>query len=97
MQIFHRSTNTLSRATIFGSQTVNRLFNSLTTESGRALLNLERLDQDAAQLVARVRVGGIMDELEAAVRHELGADRIKLRLTLKRQAILTGRIGGPSG
>jgi hypothetical protein len=41
-------------------------------------LNLDRLHPDAARLRARVRVGGIMDELEAAVRHELGADRIQL-------------------
>jgi hypothetical protein len=66
-----------ARGTIFASQTVNRLFNRLMAEGGQALLNLDRLHPDAAQLRARVRVGGIMDELEAAVRHELGADRIQ--------------------
>jgi hypothetical protein len=67
-----------ARGTIFASQTVNRLFNRLMAEGGRALFNLDRLPPDAARLRARVRVGGIIDELEAAVRHELGADRIQL-------------------
>jgi hypothetical protein len=67
-----------ARGTIFGSQTANQLFNRLMAEGGRVLLNLDRLPPDAAALQARVRIGGIMDELEAAVRHELGADRIQL-------------------
>ena len=67
-----------ARGTIFASQTVNRLFNRLMAEGGRSLLNVDRLHPDAARVGARVRVGGIMDELEAAVRHELGADRIRL-------------------
>jgi hypothetical protein len=69
-----------ARGTIFASETVNRLFNTLVAEGGQALLNLDRLDPDAAQLRTRVLVGAIMDELEAAVRHELGADRIQLEM-----------------
>lgn len=47
-------------------------------EGGQALLNIDRLHPDVARLRARTRVGGIMDELEAAVRQEFGADRIQL-------------------
>jgi hypothetical protein len=70
-----------ARGTIFASQTVNRLFNRLMAAGGQALLNLDRLPPEAAQLQARMSIGGIMDELEAAVRLELGADRIRLEMT----------------
>jgi hypothetical protein len=66
-----------ARGTIFASQTVNRLFNRLMAEGGLALLNFDRLHPDSARLRAWVSFGDIMDELEAAVRHELGADRIQ--------------------
>jgi hypothetical protein len=67
-----------ARGTIFGSQAVNRLFNQMTGEIGRLSLNAERLDPDMLRMRARVVVGGIMDQLEAAIRRELGADRIQL-------------------
>jgi hypothetical protein len=52
------------------SQTVNQLCNELIPEGGQALLNLDGLTPDAAQLRVRVRVGDITDDLEAAVRHD---------------------------
>src|SRR5215469_1597465 len=64
-----------ARGTIFGSQTVNRLFNQMTGEIGRLSLNAERLDPDMLRMRARVVIGDIMDQLEAAIRRELGADR----------------------
>lgn len=66
-----------ARGTIFASQTVNRLFNRLIAEGSRVLLNLDRLDPDVRQMRVRVLVGDILDELQAAVRHELGADYIQ--------------------
>jgi hypothetical protein len=79
-----------ARGTIFASQTVNRLFNRLMAEGGLALLNLDGLHPDAAQLRTQVRFGGIMDELEAAVRHELGADRIHLETGRSPEDTVTG-------
>jgi hypothetical protein len=67
-----------ARATVLGSRAVNRVFSRLMTEGGRALLNLNQLDSEALQMLSRVQLGGIVDELEAAVRLELGADRIPL-------------------
>ena len=67
-----------ARGTLLGSQTVNRLFNQMMAEGHKALLNLDRLDPDMLRMRTRLRVNGIMDELEAAVRRELGADRIQL-------------------
>jgi hypothetical protein len=67
-----------ARGTIFGSNTANGLFNQMMAEMGRATLGIDRLHPDASRMHARVRVGGLLDELEAAVRRELGADRIQL-------------------
>jgi hypothetical protein len=83
-----------ARGTIFASQTVNLLFNRLMAEGGQGLLNLDRLHPEAAQLGARVRVGGIMDELEAAVRQELGADRIQLETRPPAEETAVGTNGG---
>lgn len=63
---------------VYSSRTVNRLFGRLMAEGQQALLNLDRLDPEALQMRTRVRVGGIVDELEEAVRLELGADRISV-------------------
>lgn len=65
-----------ARGTIFASKPVNVLFSRLMGEGGRALLSSKR--DEGTQIVVRVRIAGIMDDLEKAVRHELGADRIPL-------------------
>jgi hypothetical protein len=65
-----------ARGTIFGSRTVNRLFNRLEGEALAASFKPQRHEGD--RIVVRVRVGGVYDELEAAIRRELGADRIPL-------------------
>jgi hypothetical protein len=44
-------------------------------EGGQAILNTRRLEPDALRQWARVRVGEMVDGLEAAVRRELGAGR----------------------
>jgi hypothetical protein len=65
-----------ARGTIVSSRTVNRLFNRLQSEAAQATLNPQR--NEGLRMVARVRVGGTLEELEAAIRRELGTDRILL-------------------
>ena len=65
-----------ARGTIFGSKTVNQLFNRLGGEAGRAMLNPRR--DEGVRLVTRVAVAGTLDKLESAIRRELGTDRIPL-------------------
>jgi hypothetical protein len=67
-----------ARGTALGSQTVNGLFNEMMAEVHKALLNLDRLDPDTLRMRTRVVVGAKMDAPRAAVRRELGADRIQL-------------------
>jgi hypothetical protein len=64
------------RGTIFGSRDVNRLFNRLDGMMGRASLFRPRHEGD--RMVTRVQVGGAFDELQGAIRRELGADTIAL-------------------
>ncbi|HEV8275456.1 MAG TPA: hypothetical protein VGQ26_07140 [Streptosporangiaceae bacterium] len=65
-----------ARGTMLASRTVSRLFNRMEAEAMRAALKARPHDGD--RMVARVQVGGIFDELEAAIRSELGADRVVL-------------------
>jgi hypothetical protein len=65
-----------ARGTIFGSKAVNKLFNRLQGEAGKAMLR-PQMDR-GGQMIVRVQVAGIMDDLQAAIRNELGADRIPL-------------------
>ncbi len=65
-----------ARGTIFGSKATNRLLNRLQAEGLSAMLTPQPGDGD--ELIVRIRVGGILDELEAVIRGELGADRIPL-------------------
>jgi len=67
-----------ARTNLYGSKPVNRLFGRLSAEGSHAVFNLDRLEPDMLQMRTRVRVGEIVDELEAAVRRELGADHIEL-------------------
>ena len=65
-----------ARGTIFVSKTVNSLFNRLEGEGMAATLGPQR--DEGQQMTVRVRIGGALDELQAAIRRELGADRIPL-------------------
>jgi hypothetical protein len=62
-----------ARGTIFASRTVNRLFNRLQAEASTSLF-ITHPRHDGDRLVARMRVGRALDELQAAIRRELGAD-----------------------
>jgi len=66
-----------ARGTIFASRTVNRLFNRLQGEALNSAF-IMRPQHEGDRLVARMRVGGALDELQAAIRRELGADAISL-------------------
>jgi hypothetical protein len=65
-----------ARGAIFGSRATNRLFNKLRDEDLSASLQ-PHLD-DGDQRIIRMRAGRIVDELQATIRRELGADRILL-------------------
>lgn len=66
-----------ARGTIFASRTVNRLFNRLQGEALNSTL-VTRPRHEGDRLVARMRVGRALEELQAAIRRELGADTISL-------------------
>jgi len=66
-----------ARGTILASRSVNRLFNRLQAEASTSLF-ITHPRHDGDRLVARVRVGRALDELQAAIRRELGADTISL-------------------
>jgi hypothetical protein len=55
---------------------VNQLFNRMEGEAAMAVLRPQRPEGD--RIVARVRVAGVVGDLEAAVRGELGTDKIML-------------------
>jgi hypothetical protein len=67
-----------SRGTIFASRMVNRLFVLLQGEAASATLP-RRPKDDGERLIARMNVGKAFDELETAVRREMGADEIEPR------------------
>ena len=58
-----------ARGTIFGSKAVNKLFNRLQGEAGRATLR-PQMDM-GGQTIVRMQVAGTMDELEAAIRNAI--------------------------
>jgi hypothetical protein len=64
-----------ARSTIYASRTVNMLFNRL---EGQALAATLRKRDEASRVIARLQVGGTLDDLQDAIRRELGADRILL-------------------
>jgi hypothetical protein len=66
-----------SRGTIFASRNVNRLFNQLQ-HVALVVKMFERPKDEGQRAVARVRVGQAFEELQDAIRDELGADRILL-------------------
>jgi hypothetical protein len=64
-----------ARSSIFGSPAVNELFNKLQAVGADATLRAH--DDDG--MAANMRLGELMEKLEATIRHELGADRIRLQ------------------
>jgi len=65
-----------ARGSIIGSQDVNRAFNRMQAVAGKFTLRVQRNEGVAA--VARVEVGRTFDELQSVIRHELGADDIRI-------------------
>jgi hypothetical protein len=65
-----------ARCAVFGSPKVTGLYELLFAESWPVELYPGRFRSDEAWLRVLGRTAGILGELEAAVRRELGADRI---------------------
>jgi hypothetical protein len=86
-----------ARGTILASRTVNRLFNRLQGEAMNSLL-ITRPRHEGDRLVARMRVGRALDELQAAIRRELGADTIPLAAEAARGTPVEGSpsLGAPN-
>jgi hypothetical protein len=64
-----------ARGSIFASQAVNRLFNQLQSVGSQATLIP---GDEASNLRTNIQLDELWDKLQAAVRHELGADQIVL-------------------
>jgi hypothetical protein len=62
--------------TVFASPTVRGLYERLFAESWPVEVNPGRFRTDEARVRVLARTAGILGELEAAVRRELGADQI---------------------
>ena len=65
-----------ARGTAYGSRAVNQAFNGFGPVAFSA--TVKRDIQEANRIVARVRIAGWREELEKAIRKELGADDIRL-------------------
>ena len=65
-----------ARGTLFASRTANALFNRMQTEALRISLTPGR--HEGHRIAGRVQIGGTHDELQAAVRREMGVDRLLL-------------------
>jgi hypothetical protein len=61
---------------VFGSPKVRGLYELLMAEAWPVSLNPGRFRSDEARMRVLARTAGILGDLEAAVRRELGADRI---------------------
>jgi hypothetical protein len=61
------------RASMFASRTVNQLFNRIPAEAFWSGSKADRHEGD--RLVMRVRIAGILDDLQAAIREEMGTDK----------------------
>ncbi len=77
-----------ARGSVFGSPKVCGLYDLLMAEAWPVSLNPGRFRSDEARMQVLARTAGILGELEAAVRRELGADRIPPK---------TSRLGGNTG
>jgi hypothetical protein len=61
---------------VFASPRVRGLYELLTAEAWPVTLNPERFRSDEARMRVLSRTAGILGQLEAAVRRELGADQV---------------------
>ena len=68
-----------ARCSLFGSPEVRSLYELLFAEAWPVELNPGRFRTDEARMRVLGRTAGILVELEAAVRRELGADRIQAK------------------
>jgi hypothetical protein len=65
-----------ARGSVFGSPQVCGLYDLLMAEAWPVSVNPGRFRSDEARMQVLARTAGILGELEAAIRRELGADRI---------------------
>jgi hypothetical protein len=63
-----------ARGSVFGSPNVRGLYELLMAEAWPMSLNPGRFRSDEARMPVLARTAGILGELEAAVRRELGAE-----------------------
>jgi hypothetical protein len=68
-----------ANGTVFASPQVRGLYELLFAESWPVSVNPGRFRSDEARIKVPARTAGILGELEAAIRCELGADRIPPR------------------
>jgi hypothetical protein len=68
-----------AQALAFGSRNVTGLYNLVMAEAWPVSLNPGRFRSDEARMRVLARTAGILGELEAAIRRELGTDRIPLK------------------
>jgi hypothetical protein len=66
-----------ARGSVFASPKVRGLYQLLFAESWPVSVNPGRFRSDEARMRVLARTAGILGELEAAVRRELGADRTR--------------------
>lgn len=68
-----------AKGMVFGSRAINQLFNQFSAE-GLGLLLSSRIDgdPDVSQMRVNVRLGGLIEELQQAVRREFGSDHVPL-------------------
>jgi hypothetical protein len=65
-----------ANGSVFGSPKVRGLYELLMAEAWPVSLNPGRFRSDEARMQVLARTAGILGELEAAIRGELGSDRI---------------------
>ncbi len=65
-----------ARGSVFASPKVRGLYDLLMADAWPVELNPGRFRSDKARMQVLARTAGILGELEAAIRRELGADRI---------------------
>jgi hypothetical protein len=70
-----------ARANLLGSRAVGAIFGRMESESLWALLRSGR-ELEARRIDARYRLGQLLDQLQAQVRKELGADQVDRRTTV---------------
>ena len=64
-----------ANGSVFASAEVRGLYDLLFAEAGLVTVNPARFRSDEARMQVMARIAGILGDLEAAIRRELGADR----------------------